>query len=511
MKTMLNDSSDKAVSATSDIKKGTATFADNVFTLSSAATIALGISILASPVTSRLFGPEAFGIAALFRSGATMLGAIVCLRYEMAIVLPKNDGDAAHLFVLSCLALMAMTTLTAILTCLFGSRILLYMNALELKPILWLFPICVFLLGLQLLLNSWYTRQKRFKITAANRILNSLPISMAEISGGLAGFRSGGNLAVIRILGLIISPGFLVWRLLSGDARFIVSNLNYGGILKSAKRYIKFPLFDSWSTLLIQLAWHVPVILLTSLFSPAIGGLYAKSLYLLTFPSIIIGQSVSQVFLQESAVSWADGRSLAGMVEAVLNRMIAIGILPFTVLAIIGPEFFELMLGSRWTEAGVYTQILTPQLFVVFSVGTINSLFGTLGKQELLSVLNALTLILQIVILIYGGLLLRDVRVTLFILMVGNVSIGLWKTSLLMRATKLSARRPLAHFLRCVAYSLPSIIPIAAMKWWFNLEAIYLVAAAPVFSIPYVALVLGHDLELRNLFAKYLRKIRSLL
>jgi O-antigen/teichoic acid export membrane protein len=83
---MPNDSGKKAVAATSEIKKGTATFADNVLTLAGGTTLALGVAVLASPITSRLFGPEAFGLAALFRSGAVMLAAIACLRYEMAIV-----------------------------------------------------------------------------------------------------------------------------------------------------------------------------------------------------------------------------------------------------------------------------------------------------------------------------------------------------------------------------------------------------------------------------------------
>ena len=144
---MLNNSSEKAVTATSEIKKGTATFADNVLTLAGGTTIALTVTVLASPITSRLFGPEAFGLAALFRSGAAMLAAIACLRYEMAIVLPKKDDDAAQLFAICGVALMAMTTLTAILTYVFGTRLLLYLNAVELAPILWLFPVTVFLTG----------------------------------------------------------------------------------------------------------------------------------------------------------------------------------------------------------------------------------------------------------------------------------------------------------------------------------------------------------------------------
>ncbi|MBT8364168.1 MAG: lipopolysaccharide biosynthesis protein [Deltaproteobacteria bacterium] len=506
---MLKDSSEKAVPAIPEIEKGTATFADNVLTLAGGTTIALTVTVLASPITSRLFGPEAFGLASLFRSGAVMLAAIACLRYEMAIVLPKNDEDAVQLFALCYIILIAMTALTAILTYLFGTQVLFYMKVSELNPILWLFPIYVFLLGLQIPLNSWYTRQKQFNIKATNRILNSFPISIGEIGGGWAGFRTGTNLVVIRFFSLIISPAFLVWRLLRGDVRFIIRNVNPKEILRSAKKYIKFPIFDTWSILLAQLSTDAPILLLTSFFSPAICGLYSKATYLLLLPSIVIGKSVGQVFLQESAAAKAARMNLAGLFETVFNRMITIGTLPFAILAIIGPELFELFLGARWTESGGYAQILMPQIFLGFLLGSIDSLFWTLGKQELNLISNALFLFMRVAILIYGGLILRDVRVTLFIYMVANVLIRLWLISFFIRATKVSATKPITHFLRCIAYAVPSVMPIAAMKWWLGLEAFYLVALTPVFAIPYIALVLRHDLILRNLLSNYFRRVLS--
>jgi hypothetical protein len=63
------------------------------------------------------------------------------------------------------------------------------------------------------------------------------------VTGGLAGFTTGGNLVVVRALGLIISPVFLFWRFLRFDARFIIVNIKLKGIFESAKKYIKFPLF----------------------------------------------------------------------------------------------------------------------------------------------------------------------------------------------------------------------------------------------------------------------------
>jgi lipopolysaccharide exporter len=504
---MLDKSSKKPLSHSTELNKGTASFADNVLALAVGSAIALGISILASPITSRLFGPQEFGLAALFMSGAIILGSIACLRYEMAIVLPKEDKDAASLFVLCSMILIVTTTLTATFSLLLGPRILSYLGADELKPYLWLFPIYVILIGMQFLLRIWHTRYRRFRITAATNVLSSLLTAVAEISGGWAGFTTGGNLVVIRFFSLFGSPAFLLWRLLRIDYRFIIRNINLGPILKSANKYIKFPLIGSLTAIVTALASHLPIMLLAALFNPVVSGFYAKALYLLLLPASIIGKSIGQVFFQESADQMADGRNLAGLVETVISRGITFGFLPFALLAIIGPELFGLFLGARWTESGVYVQILSPQLYLSLVAVSITTLFGTLGKQELDLLSQGLGLILRTGILIYGGLLWHDARLTLIAFTAANILILLWRVSILFRIVKLSAKRPLSHFLRSLFYAMPSITLSAAMKWWFGLEAVYLVALTPICAIPYVLFVLRHDPELRALLIKNIRRV----
>jgi len=400
--------------------------------------------------------------------------------------------------------LIATTTLTATFSFLLGPQVLAYLGADDLNPYLWLFPIYVFLIGLQIPLRHWHTRYRRFRVTAAGNVLVTLPRAIAEISGGWAGFTTGGNLVVIRIFSLIASPAFLLWRLPRIDYRLIIRNINLGQILKLAKKYIKFPLIGSWAIIVMALAAHLPIILLSALFNPVVSGFYAKALYLLLLPTLIIGQSIGQVFFQESAAQMADGRNLAGLVEAVLSRVIVFGFLPFTLLAIIGPELFSLFLGARWTESGVYVQILAPQVYLTLVAGSIITLFGTLAKQELDLLSQGLGLILRTGILIYGGLIWHDARLTLIVFTASNVLILLWRVSILFRNVKLSARRPVAHFLRSAAYGMPSAIFIAAMKWWFGLEALYLVALTPICAIPFAILVLRHDHELRALLVKNL-------
>ena len=218
---------------------------------------------------------------------------------------------------------------------------------------------------------------------------------------------------------------------------------------------------------------------------------------------------MGQVFHQESAAAKANGKNIAGMVETVLNRMITLGTYPFALLLAISPELYGFFLGARWIESGIYSQIMMPQFFIGFLMGSIISLFGTLGKQAQNLITSAVGLVMRLATLTFGGLILGNVHLTLFIFMVANVILTLWRMSLLMRATKSSARAPLALLVRCSAYALPSVGPIAVMKWWLGLEAIYIIALTPIFALIYIALVLHNDLEFRNLFLKYWKNVRS--
>jgi O-antigen/teichoic acid export membrane protein len=76
-------------------------FATDVLKLVTGTTLAQVITVLASPVITRLYGPEAFGFLAVFTSITSIIGVVACMRYELAIMLPKTDEEAANLLGLS--------------------------------------------------------------------------------------------------------------------------------------------------------------------------------------------------------------------------------------------------------------------------------------------------------------------------------------------------------------------------------------------------------------------------
>jgi O-antigen/teichoic acid export membrane protein len=64
-------------------------------------TIAQAIPIAISPILTRLYSPDDFGIFALYMSITSITGVVSTGRYELAVMLPKKDEDAMNIAVLS--------------------------------------------------------------------------------------------------------------------------------------------------------------------------------------------------------------------------------------------------------------------------------------------------------------------------------------------------------------------------------------------------------------------------
>ena len=117
------------------LKQGS--FVRNVLTLMTGTALAQALAVLASPVLTRLYRPEDFGILALFMSIVGILSVVACWRYETAIVLTEKDEDATNLLALSIMITIAMSLLTLIVVAIFRHSIAILLGAPEITFWLW--------------------------------------------------------------------------------------------------------------------------------------------------------------------------------------------------------------------------------------------------------------------------------------------------------------------------------------------------------------------------------------
>jgi len=482
-------------------------FAANVALIAGGTMFSSVLLILAEPVTSRLFPPEAFGAVSTFYSGATILGMVACLRYEMAILLPREEEDASNIFVLCFFILGAITLLIGIVSCIVGQDILRLLNIEELWPSsVWLFPIAVFLTGFEQLLRRWHTRHRRFNCIALSRSMQNIPRVLAEVGGGLAGFTSAGNLTYFRVFGLIGSPLNLFYNFLKNDLTTVLKQFSSEGLSRVAARYVKFPLYESVSMLVKVAALNLPVILLASFFGIDEAGLFAKAFYLLYLPALILGESTSQAFFQLSSHRKAMGMELGGLTKAIFTRMISLGVLPFALVIFTGPDIFRFVLGPWWTDAGIYARIISPWMFAVLLNNSIQTLFGTLELQGVGLVFNFFLMTSILTILIIGGLVIKDPLITAMLFSATSAIIIIMMSSYMIRKVGVSLRYISDHFFKCLFMAIPTLVITACVKWGAEAPSGYIFATGVISSIPYFIMIIRSDPELKSFAYGLLKK-----
>ena len=120
-------------------------FSKNVLVLMTGTTIAQAIPIAISPILTRIYTPEQFGIFALYLSISSFFAAASTGRYELAIMLPKNDEDAANVGVLAMIIALCISIFTLILIIIFNHQIASLLNNEDVSTWLYFIPVAVFL------------------------------------------------------------------------------------------------------------------------------------------------------------------------------------------------------------------------------------------------------------------------------------------------------------------------------------------------------------------------------
>lgn len=361
-------------------KKNVASFRSDVLRLASGTGIGQLIGIATAPIVTRLFAPEAYGIAAFFVSLTAILSVLACARYELAIVLPENDRDAANLFWLSLLSAVVFTFLVSVAVWLGGPTIMALTSAPELLEYLWLIPLVVLIHGVFTALNYWNTRTRHFIRLSIAEITSRVTGTAATLGAGFTGHATGGAMIYAGIAGRVLATLVLGGQIIRDNGRFLIRSFDWAEIVAGMKRYRKFPLYSSWSSLINIASWQLPIVLFGLFFSPAVVGLYALGFRILQMPMSLVGRAIGRVFHQRAAQAHLSG-DLEPLVRNLLKTLTIVGVAPIIALSIIGEDLFSLAFGSKWAEAGVYTQILSVWAFVWFVSSPLSTLFGVLDKQ----------------------------------------------------------------------------------------------------------------------------------
>jgi len=340
-------------------------FSRNVLTLMTGTTIAQAIPIGISPILTRLYTPEDFGLLTLFVAITSIFGSIANARYELAIMLPKKDEDAINIFALGFIITSVISLMLLVLVFVFHNYFVTVLNNEKIGAWLYFVSIAVFFTGIFNILNYFNNRKKYYRGIAKATIFKSVITAVIQLS---VGFLKGGVGGLIS--GQLISQMFANIRLLKSirNDEVLLSKISKVKIIALAKKYKDFPKFTLWAGLANTLSVHLTNILISLLYSVTTLGFYSLVQRLLGMPSALIGGSIGHVFFQEATKEKQLTGSTKKSFNATLKKLLIIGLPSFAILYFIVEELFAFAFGEEWRVAGVYAEKTIPLFFISFVV-----------------------------------------------------------------------------------------------------------------------------------------------
>ncbi|GGA62775.1 lipopolysaccharide biosynthesis protein [Salinicoccus roseus] len=340
-------------------------FVKNVFIMASGAAGAQAVTMALSPIVTRMYGPEAFGIMGTFSALTSIIVPIAALCYPIAIVLPKSEKDAKGLIKLSLLITTMITAFTLIILAFFHNDIVVLFQLEEIASYLYLIPLIIIFAGTVQVTEQWLIRTNQFTINANVKFLQSIVTNGSKVGIGTF-YPTATVLVVLQVLGNGIKTLMIVMLARKSNYKSAKSSHEEGDSLKElANKHRDFPIYRAPQVLITAVSESLPILLLTSFFGPASAGFYSIGRTVLGLPSNLIGQSIGDVFYPRITEAANNGENVSHLIKKATFSLGAIGIIPFGLIIIFGPWLFELVFGSEWGRAGEYARWISLTSFMV--------------------------------------------------------------------------------------------------------------------------------------------------
>ncbi|MBT2216476.1 oligosaccharide flippase family protein [Virgibacillus dakarensis] len=340
-------------------------FVRNVAVMATGAAGAQAVTMALSPIITRLYGPEAFGMMGTFTALTNIIIPIAALTYPIAIVLPKKDRDAKGIIKLSLYIAFLIAILTTIVILFFNSTIISLFNIEEIAPYLYLIPLVIIFAGLMQVSEQWLIRTNQFAINAKVNFLQSVIINGSKVGIGFI-YPVATVLVILQTAANGLRAIMMIFFAKRSKGGVTKSQDKGVSIKKLAKKHIDFPIYRAPQVFVGAFSDSLPVLLLTTFFGPASAGFYNIGRTVLSLPSKLIGQSIGDVFYPRISEAANNGENVSRLIKKASLALTGMGIIPFGIVIIFGPWLFEFVFGQEWVVAGEYARWIALTSFAVF-------------------------------------------------------------------------------------------------------------------------------------------------
>ncbi len=340
------------------------------------------IPIILQPALRRLYTAETFGAFAVYFSLTSIFAIISSLKYDMAIVLPKDAKTAANVFFLSVIINLFFSLLLALIILIWHEEILIFLNLTLFPQYLFIVPAGVFFYGTYQCLNSWLIREKGFLPVSINKFVRRGSEGTTQIVMGLA--RNGNGIIFGEIFGHIsnLITGIIQVR----KRKLSLKLVSRQKIKYVASKFSEFPKYNTIPSFMSACSYLLPAIFLNKFYSTEDLGFFDFSKLLLSIPLALIASSLSNVLLQKMSESYREKKSLKRELLSVAVIISVIAVFETIIISLFGIDLFKFFFGADWEMSGIISRILVWSYALNFIVASFSAVFVSLNKIKLYSI-----------------------------------------------------------------------------------------------------------------------------
>ncbi len=351
----------------------------HILTMAGGTIAAQAIPFAIAPVLTRLYPPDAFGALALFTVFVTLGGVLATGRYDLAIVLPEADADAATLAAFALILALGVCAAGLALFWPLAATVGDLLKNPVLTPWLPLVPLAVLCLAWNQVLIGWANRLRQYGQIAGSAAVQQTTTGTSAIAAGLLGSGPGG-LVGSSVAGQVAAAAYM------GRANWEgVEQILRGFSVKRARtiahRYRQFPAYNLPYSFIGGFTRDFLLVAFSGFGFPAIAGYLSLSRRILYAPVVLLSGALGQVWYKEAAV----GLGTPEFERLTVRMLQGIAALATPAAVFIGfwlPAGFPVIFGREWAEAGLYAQLFLPAAFCFLFTSWPERIYEAAGRQR---------------------------------------------------------------------------------------------------------------------------------
>jgi O-antigen/teichoic acid export membrane protein len=357
------------------------------------------VSVCASPLLTRLYSPEQFGVLGVITAIVMVCVPLATGRYELAIPCSRTDAEAFTLIRLCAIA-------TALACVVAGGLAWLAVHAgparvAEVLTGVWYFvPLGIACVALYDTLAIEASRQNKFRTLAFSKLSQVFAGVGGQVVLGLVGWSSLG-LLIGFLLNQVMGVGRLFRELVAKHPLRVP--IAWSAARAAASKHRRYPLFASWTSALDAAAKWSLQLTFAVLWSPEIGGFIFLTDRLVGRPLQLLSSSLLPVYVTHvsRALKENPADALAAF-HSSLRRQASLSVLWTICISVIAPLIIGPLFGARWAGAVQYVQLMTLAIAPMAALHAVVHTLQLTGHQRLDAVLVA-GKVLVIVAVVLGG------------------------------------------------------------------------------------------------------------